>query len=86
MNGKKREEDVIQNLVDAGCAAETINVFMECIRDGEIDEGLKILASHRLFLLENFHNIQKKIDCLDYLTYSLRKKTRRGTRDGAGGV
>ena len=36
-------------------------------------EELELLAEHRECLLAEVHKCQKKIDCLDYLTYQIGK-------------
>jgi len=69
----RQEQAVITNLVDAGCNSELISQFMNFLECGEKELGLSLLAKHRRFLLECYHADQKKIDCLDYLIYRLRK-------------
>ena len=70
-----KEEAILCNLRDAGCAEDTIQKFMELFHAGKMAEGLKCLAAHRRFLLEDLHVSQKRIDCLDYLVYVIRKQT-----------
>ncbi len=67
------EEDIIQNLKDAGCSGETISKFMENLNKGYIEEGTYLLNEHRRILLNNLHKSQRQIDCLDYLMYTLKK-------------
>jgi hypothetical protein len=67
------EGAVVQNLKDAGCDENTIADFMQKLRQGNELEGLKILQLHRRFLLNQLHDEQKKIDCLDYLVYKISK-------------
>ena len=74
MNSNNTEEAIIQNLKDAGCDEDTIEAFIEDIRDEKINDGLKILAAYRRSLLDNLHKEQKRIDCLDYLVYTMQKK------------
>lgn len=68
------EEAMIRNLEDAGCSQSTIAGFMESVHKGNIPQGLKVLAAHRRFLLDNLHKGQKQIDCLDYLIYQIEKQ------------
>ena len=35
--------------------------------------GLRLLNQHRRLLLDAMHREQKRIDCLDYLLYQIRK-------------
>lgn len=74
MNGEQIEESIIQNLMDSGCGAETIEAFVEHMREEKYSEGLKLLAAHRRSLLDDLHKEQKRIDCLDYLVYKLEKE------------
>ena len=69
------EEAILCNLRDAGCAEATIQKFMALFHAGKMADGLKCLAAHRRFLLEDLHASQKRIDCLDYLVYVIKKQT-----------
>ena len=71
----KRDETAIrQNLIDAGCGQELIKKFMEDFKHGRTAEELKLLAAHRRKLLDELHREQKRIDCLDYLVYTMKKE------------
>lgn len=67
------EETLIQNLIDAGCDRETVHGFLNCLREGDMKEGLCLLGRHRSCLMNRLHACQRKIDCLDYLLYRIRK-------------
>ncbi len=67
------EEAVAQNLKDAGCGEELIEEFRNCCRQGRKQEGMRLLGKHRNHLLEAMHREQKRIDCLDYLIYQMKK-------------
>jgi len=73
MNGKK-EESIIRNLKDSGCGEEIIEAFVEDLRKEKYSEGLKLLETHRRALLNELHKEQKRIDCLDYLVYTMQKE------------
>lgn len=74
MRINQSKEAIIQNLRDAGCDAETIEGFMADMQKGKEECGLKRLAVHRKNLLDSMHNEQKRIDCLDYLIYKIKKQ------------
>lgn len=74
MYGAGNEDAIIQNLKDAGCSREIISSFMEDIREDRTEEGMKLLTVHRRRLLDELHKEQKKIDCLDYLIYKMKKQ------------
>ena len=69
----KQEQDVVTNLVDAGCDNELIKQFMDLLKSGRKDAGLSLLAKHRRYLLDCYHADQKRIDCLDYLLYQMNR-------------
>lgn len=68
------EQDIIQNLIDAGCRDELIESFMADVRGNKFSDGMKLLEKHRRKLLDDLHKEQKKIDCLDYLVYRMKKE------------
>lgn len=71
------QEDCIslkQNLRDAGCDNATVAAFMELRDAGEVGRQLSLLETHRTALLDKLHSSQRAIDCLDFLTYKLKKE------------
>ncbi len=66
-------EAVIQNLKDAGCNQVMIEQFLGYVKEGQTDEQLRLLIGQRKTLLERVHVEERKIDCLDYLVYQIRK-------------
>ncbi len=74
--GYNSEEDVIQNLKDAGCDKKTIESFMKCMAQDDLRGQLHLMKEQRRCLLNKVHEEEKKIDCLDYLVYQMgRNKT-----------
>ncbi len=63
-----------ENLVDIGLQQETVARCVQLQREGRSRELLLILQNSRRELLAGIHAEQKKLDCLDYLLYQLRKK------------
>lgn len=47
MNGYRCDEDIIQNLKDAGCDGTTIACFMDKLKSGKQKEGAQLLQKHR---------------------------------------
>lgn len=74
MINSEYENAIIRNLKDSGCGEEIIKAFVEDLRERKISEGLKILEAHRRVLLDELHKEQKRIDCLDYLVYKMKKE------------
>lgn len=67
------EEELVQNLQDAGCKAEQVKQFLALRDVGDRKGQMKLLRGQRDCLLDEVHVGQKKIDCLDYLVYQMEK-------------
>lgn len=65
---------LLQNLIDAGCDNSLAEEITKLLNKNKINEAMAILAKHRKSVLDNCHAEQKKIDCLDYLVYRLKKE------------
>ena len=63
-----------QNLIDAGCGEDLTRSCMELAKANQWDRILSLLAKQRASLLDSVHDGQKRIDCLDFLVYSIHKK------------
>jgi hypothetical protein len=68
------EEDLIQNLKDAGCDNDTISKFIGLSESKKIKDELNLLSKQRKNLLDNLHKIEKSINCLDYLVYQINQR------------
>lgn len=68
---------VRRNLSDAGCDGSFIEKFLLLEQRGQKKEQLRLLAQHRLALLEDLHRDQYRIDCLDYLVYTMEKESNK---------
>lgn len=77
MNLESREE-VVQNLKDAGCGPDTIEDFLLYLDREQKEEQITLLEKHRRELLNVVHKAEKKIYCLDYLVYQIKKEKERG--------
>lgn len=66
-------EAVVQNLKDAGCSPDTIKDFLLYFDGNKKEEQLALLEKHRNELLSVIHKEEKKIYCLDYLVYQIKK-------------
>lgn len=64
---------VIGNLNDTGCDGYTREKFLQLHKLGKTEEQLRLLRKHRSDLLAAVHDNQKKIDCLDHLTFCLER-------------
>ena len=67
------KDAVIRNLKDAGCCQEMVQSFMTYLEQGNLKGQLELLEKRRDCLLEQVHEEEKQIDCLDYLVYQIRR-------------
>lgn len=63
-----------QNLADAGCSEDLIEICMEFAKTNQWNRMLPLLSKQRIHLLNSVHDGQKQIDCLDFLVYRMNKK------------
>ncbi|MFQ9924066.1 MAG: hypothetical protein ACLRVU_11160 [Beduini sp.] len=66
------KESIKRNLEDAGCETQTIETFLNYRETETLQKQILFLKCQRCGLLEELHQAQKKIDCLDYLIYILK--------------
>ncbi|MDT4533693.1 hypothetical protein [Eisenbergiella tayi] len=64
---------IVQNLKDAGCSAGIIENFLRYFDENQKEKQLELLEIHRNQLLTQIHKEEKKISCLDYLIYQIKK-------------
>lgn len=69
-----------RNLSDAGFTASHIQQFLELSQQQRRREQYQLLARHRTALLEELHQTQYKIDCLDYLVYAMEKEDQQHSK------
>ena len=62
-----------ENLTDAGLDEKSIAECLKMLDEGNYPALEKFLTEHRKKLLDCVHKYNKRIDCLDYFTYTLRK-------------
>lgn len=60
-------------LKDIGCDQQMIAEFLKDEHRCDVDKQLSILEKQRRITLDQLHDNQKKIDCIDYLIYQLKK-------------
>ncbi len=73
MNEYKKEL-LIQNMKDAGCTCEDISDVLNLIESEQVSEGIIRLRQYRCGLMNELHEQQKRVDCLDYLIMKLGGK------------
>ncbi len=65
---------IYQNLLDAGCDEHMAEKCMDLVKEEKCADMLPILAGYRASLLSQVHDGQKRLDCLDFLVYKIKKK------------
>ena len=58
---------------DAGCDKEVITKICRLYADGQVQDAVKMLRRHRCHLIEQLHESQSKVDCLDFLVKKKKK-------------
>lgn len=64
---------LLRNLKDAGCDEAMIQKYLQLQKEGKRQEQFRLLSLHRASLLDQLHVSQNRIDCLDYLIYTMKK-------------
>lgn len=68
------EDALMQNLADAGVEENTVLRFKALLEGGMYREQMQLLQAQRTVLLHNLHKSQQRLDCLDYLIYTMTKR------------
>ena len=63
-----------RNLSDAGCSASQIVQFLELEEQRKRQEQYQMLSRQRALLLKELHQAQFRIDCLDYMVFTMQKE------------
>jgi len=62
-----------QNLVDCGFDSQTINTCIKLTESSNEAALLRTLSAQKESLLNEIHLNRKRIDCLDYLVYQIKR-------------
>lgn len=71
--GYQTEEELVQNMADAGCKEETVAGVLTCLKQGQKKEGLLLLQTQREILLDGIHKDQSCIEYLDGVLGGMQK-------------
>ena len=76
------ENAVKRNLLDAGCSNESADYVDRLYQAGRISDALHEMKVIRCDLMDELHQSQRRVDCLDYLIRQTEKemKTTRERR------
>ena len=65
---------VKNNLLDAGCSEESALIVERLCSEGRLDDALHQMRVIRCDLMEELHERQRKVDCLDHLIRQTEKE------------
>ena len=71
------EQSIIQNLRDIGCGEEAVTRINGMYQAGLIDDTIRSLRAFRCGLMDELHESQSKVDCLDFLVHRLQKEAKQ---------
>ena len=65
---------VKENLQDAGCSEDSAQAVENLLRAGQLRDALRQMKVMRCDLMDELHQSQRKVDCLDYLIRQTEKE------------
>lgn len=74
LSGYQTEEELIQNMIDAGCEEDMVTGVLTCLKQGQKKKGLLLLQGQRETLLNGIHRNQSCIEFLDDILCGIRKE------------
>ena len=60
-------EKILTNLSDAGCGSEEIQKAKQLYETGDTEALIRYFRKCRCSRMDELHESQRKVDCLDYL-------------------
>ena len=72
-------ETVRNYLLDAGCPEKSAEIVERLCCDGRLDDALHQMRILRCDLMEELHQCQRKVDCLDHLIRQTEKAIKTTT-------
>ena len=67
-------ETIKSHLLDAGCPEQAACAVERLCSDGRLDAALHQMRVFRCELMEELHQSQRKVDCLDHLIRQTEKE------------
>ena len=69
-------EKILTNLSDSGCASEELQKAKQLYEAGETEALIRYFRKCRCSRMDELHESQRKVDCLDYLIRQTAKTNR----------
>ena len=73
-NAADEKAMIKENLTDIGLDSNSISRCIDMLEKGMYSDLESFLSLYRRELLDNVHEYNKRIDCLDYFTYKLTNR------------
>lgn len=70
----KTQQEILQNLLDAGCSDEEAAEVISALRSGRCCAAEKLPEHKRRTLPEEVHSTESRISCLGNLIHELKKQ------------
>ena len=74
------ENKVKSNLKDVGCSDQSAAFVNQLVQAGRLADAIHEMKVIRCDLMEEVHQCQRKVDCLDYLIRQTEKEIRSNTK------
>ena len=69
----EKRTDLIRLLKELNCKSADVRQIREFILAGEYSSAATLLRRHRAALLEDLHESQSRVDCLDFIVYQMSR-------------
>lgn len=63
----KELEKILTNLLDAGCGSDELQKARQLYEAGDTEALIRFFRKCRCSRMDELHESQRKVDCLDYL-------------------
>lgn len=63
----KELEKILTNLLDAGCGSDELQKAKQLYEAGDTEALIRFFRKCRCSRMDELHESQRKVDCLDYL-------------------
>ncbi len=75
-NASDEKAVITEKLRDTGLDESSVTKCLQMIEEKQFAALERYLKTYRQTLLDSVHTYNERIDCLDFLTYTIRKKRR----------
>ena len=76
---KEELEKILTNLSDAGCGSEELEKARKLYEAGDMEALIRHFRRCRCSRMEELHESQRKVDCLDFLIRQTAKTNQQKT-------